>query len=205
MGASRPEENCIKMPKRRKKHKGAGLKHPLLWVDLEMTGLDVSRDTILEVAAVLTSGCLEKSVEGPCIVIQHPAATLEAMNEWCVAAHGRSGLTEAVTQSSTSMTEAEDQLLEFLDTHLPSHTSNLVLAGNSVYVDKEFLRRYMPRLDARLSHRVVDVSSVVLLAQRWNPRVVRGAPGKASGHRALQDIRESIAELAYYKSVFFNT
>lgn len=184
-------------------HKGKvrRLKNPLIWIDLEMTGLDVERDTIIEVACIATDGDLNTAIEGPCTAIHHPDSVLDGMNDWCKEHHGKSGLTQRVRDSTVSMAEAEEALLDFISRHTEEGMAQL--AGNSVHVDRMFLLKYMPRVTAYLSYRIVDVSSIKELSRRWFPNAYRKAPRKALAHTALSDIRESIDELKYYKKAVF--
>ncbi|KAJ4840607.1 hypothetical protein Tsubulata_020909 [Turnera subulata] len=174
---------------------------PLVWIDLEMTGLDVEVDRILEIACIITDGTLTKSVEGPDLVIHQTKECLDKMGEWCQTHHAASGLTNKVLQSTVTETEAERQVMEFVKRHVGTHTP--LLAGNSVYVDFLFLKKYMPDLASLFSHVVVDVSSVKALCIRWFPKDQRNAPLKENKHRAMDDIRESINELKYYKANIF--
>ncbi|XP_010521588.1 PREDICTED: oligoribonuclease [Tarenaya hassleriana] len=178
-----------------------GFKQPLVWIDLEMTGLNIEVDRILEIACIITDGRLTKSVEGPDLVIHQTKDCLDKMGEWCQTHHAASGLTEKVLQSTISESEAENQVMEFVKKHVGSETP--LLAGNSVYVDFQFLKKYMPDLAALFSHVVVDVSSVTALCIRWYPKERRKAPTKQNKHRALDDIRESINELKFYKESIF--
>ncbi|CAA3022328.1 oligoribonuclease-like [Olea europaea subsp. europaea] len=176
-------------------------KLPLVWIDLEMTGLNVEVDRILEIACIVTDGNLTKSTEGPDLVIHQSKECLDKMGEWCQQHHGASGLTEKVLHSTISEQEAENQVLEFVKRHVGTYTP--LLAGNSVYVDFLFLKKYMPNLAGLFSHILVDVSSVKALCLRWYPRDNKKAPQKENKHRALDDIKESIAELKYYKENIF--
>lgn len=173
----------------------------LLWIDLEMTGLDATTDHILEVAAVLTDGQLGRMIEGPEIVVSQPESVIEGMNEWCKEHHGASGLTTRVRESTTTLAMAEEQLLRFVQQHTIAQCVNL--AGNAVYKDKEFLERYMPSLMEHVSWRLVDVSTINELAHRWYPSALRRAPRKRGGHRAKADILESIEELRFYRRALF--
>lgn len=174
---------------------------PLVWIDLEMTGLNIEVDRILEIACIITDGNLTKSVEGPDLVIHQPKECLDRMGEWCQEHHAASGLTERVLQSTISEQEAEKQVMEFVKRHVGTYTP--LVAGNSVYMDLIFLRKYMPDLAALFSHVLVDVSSVKALCLRWYPRDTKKAPQKENKHRAMDDIKESIAELKYYKDNIF--
>ncbi|CAH9075333.1 unnamed protein product [Cuscuta epithymum] len=175
---------------------------PLVWIDLEMTGLNVEVDTILEIACVITDGSLTKLIEGPDIVISQPKECLDNMGEWCQEHHGASGLTGKVLESTISIEEAEKQVIEFVKRNIGTTYSPL-LAGNSVYVDFQFMKKYMPDLANLFSHVLVDVSSVKALCLRWFPRDNKRAPRKENKHRAMDDIKESIAELKYYKDNIF--
>ncbi|KAI3450167.1 hypothetical protein Pfo_006832 [Paulownia fortunei] len=176
-------------------------KMPLVWIDLEMTGLNIEVDRILEIACVITDGNLTKSIEGPDLVIHQTKECLDKMGEWCQEHHSESGLTEKVLQSTISEQEAEKQVIEFVKRHVGTYTP--LIAGNSVYMDLLFLRKYMPDLAALFSHVLVDVSSVKALCLRWYPRDKKKAPQKENKHRALDDIKESIAELKFYKDQIF--
>ncbi|QHO26977.1 hypothetical protein HN51_023999 [Arachis hypogaea] len=178
-------------------------KMPLVWIDLEMTGLNIEVDRILEIACIITDGNLTKSVEGPDLVIHQSKECLDRMGEWCQSHHAASGLTKKVLKSTISEREAEKQVIEFVKRHLGSYTYSPLLAGNSVYVDFQFLKKYMPELAALFSHVLVDVSSVKALCIRWYPRDQKRAPSKENKHRAMDDIRESIEELRYYKASIF--
>ncbi|MED6155336.1 hypothetical protein PIB30_004352 [Stylosanthes scabra] len=178
-------------------------KMPLVWIDLEMTGLNVEVDRILEIACIITDGNLSKSVEGPDLVIHQSKECLDKMGEWCQSHHAASGLTKKVLKSTISEREAEKQVIEFVKRHLGSYTYSPLLAGNSIYVDFQFLKKYMPELAALFSHVLVDVSSVKALCIRWYPKDQKRAPLKENKHRAMDDIRESIEELRYYKANIF--
>ncbi|MEM6294395.1 MAG: oligoribonuclease [Myxococcota bacterium] len=172
---------------------------PLVWIDLEMSGLDPESCRILEIATIVTDGDLEIVGEGPDIVVHQPDAVLDAMDEWCTTHHGASGLTAAVKASTISLAEAEAQTLAFLEPLTASGTSPL--CGNSIWQDRRFISRYMPKLDAFLHYRMIDVSTVKELTRRWYPGTT--APAKGESHRALDDIRESIAELKFYRGAVF--
>ncbi|XP_004491197.1 oligoribonuclease [Cicer arietinum] len=174
---------------------------PLVWIDLEMTGLNIEVDRILEIACIITDGNLAKSVEGPDLVIHQTKECLDAMGEWCQSHHAASGLTKKVLQSTVSEREAEKQVIEFVKRHIGTYTP--LLAGNSIYVDFQYLKKYMPELAGIFSHVVVDVSSISALCIRWYPKDQKKAPSKENRHRALDDIRESIEELRYYKANIF--
>lgn len=166
-----------------------------------MTGLDIDKDTIIEIAVLVTDGDLRQVVEGPEIAIHHPESVLENMNDWCKEHHAKSGLVQRVRDSATSLAQAEEAVLAFVQQHTEYQAAQL--AGNSVHVDRLFLQRHMPRLLDHLHYRIVDVSSFRECCRRWKPRLVRQAPRKVAAHTALSDIRESLKELQYYKSVLF--
>ncbi|XP_062219023.1 oligoribonuclease-like isoform X2 [Phragmites australis] len=176
-------------------------KMPLVWIDLEMTGLDITKDRILEIACIITDGKLTKQIEGPDLVISQSKDCLDNMGEWCKTHHAASGLTERVLQSELSERDAESQVLDFVIRHVVSATP--LLAGNSVYMDLLFLKKYMPQLAAIFSHVIVDVSSIMALCIRWYPKERKQTPRKRKTHRAMDDIKESIAELKYYKDNIF--
>ncbi len=175
---------------------------PLVWVDLEMTGLDPERDVIVELAAIVTDGDLRVIEEGPALVVSAPPAVLDGMDPYVRDMHTRSGLLDEIRASQLSLEDAERELLAFVQRHIPEPRT-APLAGNSVHADRLFMRRYLRRLDAHLHYRIVDVSTVKELARRWYPHVFSGAPTKAEAHRALADIRESIAELTWYRQQLF--
>ena len=172
----------------------------LVWMDLEMTGLDAETDVILEIAAVVTDGDLEVVAEGPTLAVHRDEATLAAMDRWNTEHHTASGLVERVRRSEVSETEAEAVTLAFVERHCARQSAPL--CGNSVWQDRRFLVRYMPVLNAYLHYRIVDVSTVKELARRWHPQLL-DAFKKKNTHRALDDIRESIAELKLYRERFF--
>jgi oligoribonuclease len=174
---------------------------PLVWIDLEMTGLDASRDTILEIATLVTDGDLEIVAEGPDLVIHQEEAVLATMDEWNQTHHAASGLLDRVRASTLDLAQAQGQTLEFVQAHCGR--GEAPLAGNSVHQDRRFLARLMPELEAHLHYRIVDVSTVKELVRRWYPAALESAPPKQESHRALQDIRESIAELRHYRKTVF--
>jgi oligoribonuclease len=174
----------------------------LVWLDMEMTGLDPDRERIIEMATILTDGQLTEIAVGPELVIHQADETLAAMDDWNTKHHGGSGLTERVRQSLISDAEAEAQTIAFIDAHV-SPRERPVLAGNSIHQDRRFIRRYMPMLEKRLHYRMVDVSTIKELARRWYPQVIARQPSKRDTHRALDDIRESIDELRFYRSQVF--
>jgi len=171
----------------------------LIWMDLEMTGLDPERDTILEIATIITGGDLAVREEGPVLAIHQPAPVLAAMDEWNREHHAASGLTARVAASTVTMQEAETRTLELVRRHCAEHSAPL--CGNSIWQDRRFLARYMPALEAYLHYRIVDVSSIKELAARWYPDLE--LPKKRNAHLALDDIRESIAELRFYREKIF--
>jgi oligoribonuclease len=173
----------------------------LVWIDCEMTGLSLEHDALVEVAALVTDSDLEVLGDGVEVIIKPPAASLEQMLDVVRGMHTSSGLLTAL-ESGITLEDAETQVLEYVRTHVPA-ARKAPLAGNTVYVDRGFLARDMPALDAHLHYRLVDVSSIKELARRWFPRVYYAAPVKHGGHRALADIRESIAELKYYREALF--
>ncbi|XP_014504069.1 oligoribonuclease [Vigna radiata var. radiata] len=178
-------------------------KLPLVWIDLEMTGLNIEVDRILEIACIITDGFLTKTVEGPDLVIHQTKECLDRMGEWCQNHHESSGLTKKVQQSTISEGEAEKQVIEFVRRYIKVDSYTPLLAGNSIYVDFQFLKKYMPKLASLFSHVLVDVSSVKALCIRWYPKDQKRAPSKENRHRAMDDIRESIEELRYYKENIF--
>jgi oligoribonuclease len=173
----------------------------LVWMDMEMTGLDPERERIIEIATLITDHELAIVAEGPELVIHQPHEVLAAMDEWNASHHGASGLLDRVRDSKITDADAEEQTLQFVATHCPQQTAPL--AGSSIHHDRRFLQRYMPRLSAYIHYRNVDVSTVKELVRRWYPTAFQAAPPKRSTHRALDDIRESIAELRYYRDTVF--
>ncbi|MGA8727080.1 MAG: oligoribonuclease [Acidimicrobiales bacterium] len=171
-------------------------------MDLEMSGLDVHRHVILEVATLVTDDELVVLEEGPDLVVATSAEQLAAMDEFVREMHTRSGLLEEIASSTVTLEEAGDATLDFIRRHVPQPRS-VPLAGNSIGTDRRFLAAYLPAVDDYLHYRSVDVSTVKELAGRWFPRAAKKAPRKAGGHRAMDDIRESVAELAYYRSAVF--
>lgn len=178
------------------------LNRPLVWIDLEMTGLDPNIHTIVEVAVIITDGDLEQVIEGPDLVIHATEEELARMDEVVLKMHTKSGLLELVRASEISIADAEKAILEFLVEHVPEPRAG-VLAGNSIHSDRSFLLRYMPAVAEHLHYRLVDVSTIKELARRWYPEAVKSAPDKDGDHRALADIRESIAELRHYRAEIF--
>jgi oligoribonuclease len=175
---------------------------PLVWIDLEMTGLDPDRERIVEIAVIITDGQLERLEEGPDLVIGVAEEVLAAMDPFVVQMHGGSGLIDKIRASDLTVEQAEEQVLAFVRRHVPE-PGTAPLAGNSVHADRAFLRKYMPRIESYVHYRNVDVSTVKELARRWHPQALERAPRKAGGHRALADIRESIEEMRYWRSAVF--
>jgi oligoribonuclease len=173
----------------------------LVWIDCEMTGLDVERDALVEVAVLITDNELTVLDEGFSIVIKPNPQSLEQMSEFVTAMHQESGLLELLA-GGVELSEAESQILDYVKKFAPE-AKTAPLAGNSIGTDRMFLNRYMPRLDSHLHYRNIDVSSIKELVRRWYPKTYFQLPKKAGGHRALADIHESIAELKFYqRSVF---
>jgi oligoribonuclease len=174
----------------------------LVWIDCEMTGLDLGRDKLIEVAAIVTDPDLKMLDDGVDVIINAEDAILDSMVEVVRVMHDRSGLTTAVRASTVSLTEAEELILGYVRSHVPEPRT-APLCGNSIATDRGFLARDMPRLDAHLHYRMIDVSSIKELCRRWYPRVYFGQPAKGLAHRALADIKESIRELEYYRRTLF--
>lgn len=173
----------------------------LIWIDLEMTGLNTSADHIIEIATIVTDVYLNEIAEGPDLVIHQPQEVMDGMDEWNTRQHGDSGLTERALASSLSMQDAETQTIDFLEKYVTAGTSPM--CGNSVCQDRRFLARQMPMLEAFFHYRNLDVSTLKILAHSWAPAIAAGF-SKESTHRALADIRDSISELAYYRDSLFN-
>ncbi|NAS24949.1 oligoribonuclease [Herbidospora sp. NEAU-GS84] len=173
----------------------------LVWIDCEMTGLDLGRDALVEVACVVTDGELNQLDQGVDVVIKPPPEALEQMSEIVRTMHTASGLLEALAGGVT-LAEAEAIVLEYIRGHLPE-PKKAPLCGNSIATDRSFLARDMPVVDNHLHYRMIDVSSIKELARRWYPRVYFASPEKQGGHRALADITESIRELRYYRATVF--
>lgn len=169
----------------------------LVWVDMEMTGLNPETDRIIEVAVVVTDKNLDVVAESPSFAVHQPDTMLDAMDAWNKGTHGRSGLIERVKASTLTEAEVELALLAFLSPHLPKRTSPM--CGNSICQDRRFMARYMPKLEAWFHYRNLDVSTLKELAKRWRPELAKGFE-KENKHTALADIYESIAELRYYRT-----
>lgn len=174
-----------------------GSKQHLIWLDLEMTGLDPETERIIEIATVVTDTDLNVVANGPNLVISQPTKLLDAMDDWNQKQHRRSGLLPLVQESILNEGEAERQTLRFLETYLKPGESPL--CGNSIGHDRRFLARYMPTLEGFLHYRNLDVSSLKMLAQYWKPNLKRFSK-KSSSHRALEDVNDSIDELKYYRA-----
>src|SRR3954447_14643441 len=174
----------------------------LVWIDCEMTGLDLSRDALIEIAVRVTDGDLKVLGDGVDVVIHADEDKLAGMPDIVREMHAKSGLTEAVRASTVTLAEAEERALAYIREHVPDPRT-APLAGNSIATDRGFLARDMPALDAHLHYRMVDVSSIKELCRRWYPRVFYAKPEKGMAHRALADIEESIRELDYYRRTIF--
>lgn len=173
----------------------------IVWMDLEMTGLDVDKDKILEVACIITDKDLQIKSKELCFAINHPAHVYENMNEWCIKHHNESGLIEKCKQSNVPPDQAEEILLSFLKEYIAER--QCPLAGNTIYMDRLFVRKYFRTVDEYLHYRIIDVSSIKELAKRWHPQIAKTVPEKMFAHRSLDDIRESISELQYYREHLF--
>ena len=171
----------------------------LVWMDLEMTGLDPETDTIIEMATIITDGDLNIIAEGPNLIIHQPDEVMNQMNDWCKKYHGASGLTDRVKASNISLQQAEQQTLDFIRKHVAEGVAPL--CGNSIHQDRRFLVKYMPRLESWLHYRNVDVSTVKELVRRWYPN--QDGWKKKEAHLALADIQESIEELKHYRNINF--
>ncbi|HCB43738.1 MAG: oligoribonuclease [Pseudomonadales bacterium] len=177
------------------------MQHPdnLIWIDLEMTGLDPDNDVIIEIATIVTDGELNVLAEGPSLAVKQPDALLDGMDEWNTRQHGQSGLTQRVRDSQISAAEAERLTIDFLAEWVPAGKSPM--CGNSICQDRRFLYRGMPALEKYFHYRNLDVSTLKELASRWAPEVKNGFK-KQSSHLAMDDIRDSIAELQHYREHF---
>ena len=172
----------------------------LIWIDLEMTGLDPDKDVIIEIATLITDADLNILAEGPTYAVHQPDSILDTMDEWNTNQHGKSGLTQRVRDSKISPAQAEAETIAFLEQWVPKGKSPI--CGNSICQDRRFLVRGMPKLEAYFHYRNLDVSTVKELARRWRPDVLAGVK-KSSAHLALDDIKDSIAELQHYRDTFF--
>ena len=176
----------------------------LVWMDLEMTGLEPDRHVIVEIATIVTNDDLVVVGEGPDLVIHQPEAALAEMDQVVVDMHTSSGLLTAIRESTISLEDAGAQTLAFIKEHVPD-ARTVPLCGNSIGTDRRFLARYLPEIEDHLHYRSVDVSTLKELARRWYPESVNAVPRKAAAHRALDDIRESIGELEWYRTHLFRT
>ncbi len=173
----------------------------LVWIDLEMSGLDVANDVILEIATMVTDDQLQIVAQGPDLVIHQSDFVLEHMNSWCLKQHAKSGLTQAVKESTVTIAQAEHETLEFLKKFF--EPGQAIVCGNSVWNDKIFLQKYMPELYAFFNYRIIDVSSIKELLRRWYPESPHVDFKKDENHRAAGDIIQSINELKQYRTHFF--
>jgi len=174
----------------------------LVWMDLEMTGLDPARNTIVEIATLVTDDDLNVVAEGPDLVVHQPADVLEVMEPVVRDMHTRSGLLAAIEASTLTLADAGAQTLAFIKEHVPEPRT-VPLAGNSIGTDRRFLAAHLPEIEDWLHYRCIDVSTIKELARRWHPDAVAAAPEKRGGHRALDDIRESLEELRHYRATVF--
>ncbi|ADZ91786.1 oligoribonuclease [Marinomonas mediterranea] len=172
----------------------------LVWIDLEMTGLDPEMNTIIEIATIVTDKHLNVLAQGPNLVVHQDKGVMDAMDEWCTTHHGQSGLTQRVLDSAITMEQAEQETIAFLEKYLPAGKSPI--CGNSVGQDRRFLYKYMPRLEAFFHYRYIDVSTLKELGRRWKPEALDGFT-KTGAHLALDDILESIGELKHYRKTLF--
>lgn len=173
----------------------------LIWIDLEMTGLLPEEDTIIEIATIVTDSQLNVLAQGPVMAIAHSKPVLDAMDEWNTKQHGGSGLVDRVLESTTTMRDAEKATVAFLEQWIPKGKSPI--CGNSIGQDRRFLVRYMPELEAYFHYRSIDVSTIKELTRRWQPELLDGVQ-KQGSHLALDDIKDSIAELKYYRGTVFS-
>ncbi len=174
----------------------------LAWMDLEMTGLDPDRHVIVEIATLLTDDNLELIAEGPDLVVYQPPEVMAEMDDFVRKMHTKSGLLPQIEASTISLEDAAAQTLAFLKEHIPEERT-VPLCGNSIGTDRRFLSKHTPEIEEFLHYRSVDVSTIKELARRWHPGVLDGAPKKGLSHRALDDIRESVSELQYYRAEVF--
>ena len=173
-----------------------------MWMDLEMTGLDPANDLIVEIATLVTDDDLEIIAEGPDLVIAAPADALANMSDVVKQMHTRSGLLAAIAESTIKLDDAGAATLEFIKQHVPE-AKTVPLCGNSIGTDRRFLAAYLPEIEEWLHYRSIDVSTIKELCRRWYPVEYAATPDKKGGHRALDDIRESVAELKYYRQAIF--
>ena len=175
----------------------------LAWMDLEMTGLDPTSDVIVEIATLITDDDLEIIAEGPDLVVHQPPEALALMDDFVRNMHTKSGLLPEIENATLSLEEAGAQTLAFLKEHIPD-AGTVPLCGNSIGTDRRFLHAGLPDIENFLHYRSVDVSTIKELARRWYPEIMANAPAKAGGHRALDDIQESLYELRYYRKHLIN-
>ena len=171
-------------------------------MDLEMTGLDPDTDVIVEIATLITDDDLAIVAEGPDLVVHQPPEVLDRMGDFVRSMHTKSGLLGAIEASTTTLDEASKATMAFLREHI-DEARTVPLCGNSIGTDRRFLLRWLPEVEEFLHYRSVDVSTIKELARRWHPEVLKSAPDKAGGHRAMDDIRESVAELRHYRAALF--
>jgi oligoribonuclease len=203
MGVNRQRQVGIQLPYVYFNHRYTlPFRFVLAWMDLEMTGLDPTRDTIVEIASLITDDNLEIMAEGPDLVIATDPAILDQMDSVVRAMHTKSGLLDAISSSSTTLADAGQLTLNFLKEHIPE-PGTVPLCGNSIGTDRRFLAAWLPEVDRYLHYRSIDVSTIKELTKRWYPQVYDEAPKKAGGHRALDDIKESVEELKYYRATVF--
>jgi len=174
----------------------------LVWMDLEMTGLDPARDTIVEIATLITDDELEVVAEGPDLVVHQPPEALAVMDEYVRTMHTKSGLLPLIEASTLSLADAGAQTLAFIKEHVPEERT-VPLCGNSIGTDRRFLAAYLPEIEDFLHYRSIDVSTLKELARRWSPAALKAAPRKATNHRAMDDIKESLDELKFYRQTLF--
>ena len=172
-------------------------------MDLEMTGLEPDTDVVVEIATLITDDDLAIVAEGPDLVIHQPPEVLDRMGDFVRAMHTKSGLLEAIGTSTTTLAEASEATMAFLREHI-DEARTVPLCGNSIGTDRRFLLRWLPEIEEFLHYRSIDVSTIKELARRWHPEVFKSAPDKAGGHRAMDDIRESVAELRHYRAALFS-
>lgn len=196
---------CTKDTTRKKNNNypGNGMKHKnnLVWIDLEMTGLNPETDVILEIATIITDKQLRVLAKGPDLVIHHSDEVLETMNAWCKEHHTKTGLYKASQESTVTVEEAQKQTLDFIKQYCFPHSSSL--CGNTIWMDRTFLRKYMPEIETFLHYRMIDVSTIKRLVHMWYPNDEAKKFEKTETHRAMADIEESIGELKHYRSYFF--
>ena len=172
-------------------------------MDLEMTGLDPDTDVVVEIATLITDDDLAIVAEGPDLVVHQPPEVLDRMGDFVRAMHTKSGLLEAIETSTTTLAEASEATMTFLREHI-DEARTVPLCGNSIGTDRRFLLRWLPEIEEFLHYRSIDLSTIKELARRWHPEVLKSAPDKAGGHRAMDDIRESVAELRHYRAALFS-